>query len=190
LILLWLWLLIFCPIGRPSVGVHPGVGAQRRAAQPHTSRGGAAKQTVGDAPDGHRSEGTLSLSEVPYAGAKPFGLPFRRLEKVTRCKSETASGNTRSNGYAPNPIQSNPIPNQKPNPPNTKKARSSRIAPFSCAAIYQLPSAFEASQNNPADSATVAGRVNTHANRMVRTVPPCRPLLLATMVPATPEDRT
>ena len=28
-------------------------------------------------PDGHRSEGTLSLSEVPYAGAKPFGLPFR-----------------------------------------------------------------------------------------------------------------
>ena len=52
-------------------------------------------------PDGHRSEGTLSLSEVPYAGAKPFGLPFRRLEKVTRCKSETASGSTRSNGYAP-----------------------------------------------------------------------------------------
>jgi hypothetical protein len=51
-------------------------------------------------PDGHRSEGTLSLSEVPYAGAKPFGLPFRRLEKVTRCKSETASGSTRSNGYA------------------------------------------------------------------------------------------
>jgi hypothetical protein len=54
-------------------------------------------------PDGHRSEGTLSLSEVPYAGAKPFGLPFRRLEKVTRCKSETASGSTRSNGYSPNP---------------------------------------------------------------------------------------
>jgi hypothetical protein len=63
-------------------------------------------------PDGHRSEGTLSLSEVPYAGAKPFGLPFRRLEKVTRCKSETASGNTRSNGYAPNP---NPNPNPKQN---------------------------------------------------------------------------
>jgi hypothetical protein len=54
-------------------------------------------------PDGHRSEGTLSLSEVPYAGAKPFGLPFRRLEKVTRCKSETASGSTRRNGYSPNP---------------------------------------------------------------------------------------
>jgi hypothetical protein len=63
-------------------------------------------------PDGHRSEGTLSLSEVPYAGAKPFGLPFRRLEKVTRCKSETASGNTRSNGYAPNPLP-NPKQNQK-----------------------------------------------------------------------------
>ena len=53
-------------------------------------------------PDGLRSEGTLSLSEVPYAGAKPFGLPFRRLEKVTRRKGETASGSTRNNGYAHN----------------------------------------------------------------------------------------
>ncbi|TDV55789.1 uncharacterized protein DUF853 [Pseudomonas graminis] len=33
-------------------------------------------------------------------------------------------------------------------------------------------SAFDANQNNPADSATVAGRVSTHANRMLRTVPP------------------
>ncbi|MCW8278904.1 hypothetical protein IMF27_28125 [Pseudomonas sp. PCH199] len=52
--LLWLliliWLLIFRPFGRPSVGVHQGLGAQRRAAKPHTSRGGAAKQTGGDAP--------------------------------------------------------------------------------------------------------------------------------------------
>ena len=54
-------------------------------------------------PDGHRSEGTLSLSEVPYAGAKPFGLPFRRLEKVTRRKGGTLISNTRSNGYAPTP---------------------------------------------------------------------------------------
>ena len=128
-------------------------------------------------PDGHRSEGTLSLSEVPYAGAKPFGLPFRRLEKVTRCKSETASSRYRSNGYA-----------HKSKP--KKKARSSRITPFSCAAVYQLPSALDANQNNPADNATVAGKVSTHASKMVRTVPPCRPLLLATMVPATPEDST
>ncbi|WP_218191700.1 MULTISPECIES: hypothetical protein, partial [unclassified Pseudomonas] len=49
-LLLWLLILIFCPFGRPSGGVHQGVGAQRRAAKPHTSRGGAAKQTVGDAP--------------------------------------------------------------------------------------------------------------------------------------------
>ena len=61
-------------------------------------------------PDGHRSEGTLSLSEVPYAGAKPFGS-FLAFEKGTRCKSETASGNIRSNGYTPNPD-----PNPDPNP--------------------------------------------------------------------------
>ncbi|MNC72832.1 hypothetical protein D3C75_1239430 [compost metagenome] len=47
-----------------------------------------------------------------------------------------------------------------------------------------------ASQNNPADRPTVAGRVRTQASRMVLTVPPCRPLLFATMVPATPEDST
>ena len=51
-------------------------------------------------PDGHRSEGTLSLSEVPYAGAKPFAY-FSASGKVSRCKSETASGSTRRNGYSP-----------------------------------------------------------------------------------------
>ncbi len=44
-------------------------------------------------PDGHRSEGTLSFSEVPYAGAKPFGY-FLAFEKGTRCKSETKSAVT------------------------------------------------------------------------------------------------
>ena len=130
-------------------------------------------------PDGHRSEGTLSLSEVPYAGAKPFGLPFRRLEKVTRCKSETASGNTRSNGYAPQSNQS------KKGAILSNRAFSSKLE-----AAYQLPNALDANQNNPADNATVAGKVSTHASRIVRTVPPCRPLLLATMVPATPDDST
>ena len=41
-----------------------------------------------------------------------------------------------------------------------------------------------------ADRLTVAGRVRIQAIRMVFTVPPCRPLLFATMVPATPEDST
>jgi hypothetical protein len=50
--------------------------------------------------DGHRSEGTLSFSEVPYAGAKPFGS-FLAFEKGTRCKSETIFSRYRSNGYTP-----------------------------------------------------------------------------------------
>jgi hypothetical protein len=49
-------------------------------------------------PDGHRSEGTPSLSEVPYAGAKPFAY-FSAFGKVSRCKSETASRRYRRNGY-------------------------------------------------------------------------------------------
>jgi hypothetical protein len=71
-------------------------------------------------PDGRRSEGTLSLSEVPYAGAKPFGLPFRRLEKVTRCKSETASSRYQKNGYAPKP---KPKKTQNPKSQTNKNAR-------------------------------------------------------------------
>jgi len=57
-------------------------------------------------PDGHRSEGTLSFSEVPYAGAKPFAY-FSAFGKVSRCKSETVISRYRSNGYVPqtqNPI--------------------------------------------------------------------------------------
>jgi len=89
-------------------------------------------------PDGHRSEGTLSLSEVPYAGAKPFGLPFRRLEKVTRCKSETASGSTRRNGYSPD------IASTRRNgySPNSRKKPDQKIAAFgsSYTVLYGLPS--------------------------------------------------
>ena len=53
-----------------------------------------------------------------------------------------------------------------------KKVRPSRIAPFLLRLGYQLPSAFDANQNNPADKPTVAGRVSTQAIRMVFTVPP------------------
>jgi hypothetical protein len=48
-------------------------------------------------PDGYRSEGTLSFSEVPNAGAKLFGS-FLAFEKGTRCKSETIIRRYRSNG--------------------------------------------------------------------------------------------
>jgi len=53
-------------------------------------------------PDESRNEGTPSHSEVPNAGAKPFAY-FLAFEKVSRCKSGTASRNTRKNGYTPNP---------------------------------------------------------------------------------------
>ena len=82
-------------------------------------------------PDGHRSEGTLSLSEVPYAGAKPFGLPFRRLEKVTRRKGETASGSTRTNGYASKP---------PPHPPKNQIKRPQPSATPTQFGIWQVHS--------------------------------------------------
>ena len=62
-------------------------------------------------PDGHRSEGTLSLSEVPYVREQPFWLLLGRLPKVTRRKGGTLISNTRSTGYAHNPKP------QTPNPP-------------------------------------------------------------------------
>ena len=50
-------------------------------------------------PDGHRSEGTPSFSEVPYAWGEPFWVLFWRLKKVPRRKGETLSRRYRSNGY-------------------------------------------------------------------------------------------
>ena len=79
-------------------------------------------------PDGHRSEGTLSLSEVPYAGGSLFGYFFagpalRRLEKVTRRKGGTVISNPRSNGYA-----HKPKPKPKPKSQTNKNARQSRAS--------------------------------------------------------------
>ena len=53
-------------------------------------------------PDQSRSEGTPSLSERAERRSKTFWLLLRRLSKVTRCKSETASRSTRRNGYSLN----------------------------------------------------------------------------------------
>jgi len=51
-------------------------------------------------PDRSRSEGTPSFSEWAERWGKPFRLPFRRLEKVTRRKGGTASRSPRRNGYS------------------------------------------------------------------------------------------
>jgi hypothetical protein len=66
--------LIFCLFGRLRYGIDPGVGAQRAG----------------------RTPGQSLLLTFCWAGTPAF-------EKVSRCKSETASGSTRNNGYAPNP---------------------------------------------------------------------------------------
>jgi hypothetical protein len=106
-------ILIFCPFGRPSVGVHQGV---RRAAPfgvaEHIERRSSRSRPEAMPPDGHRSEGTPSLGEVPYAGAKPFAY-FSASGKVSRRKGETLSRRYRSNGYAPNP--KTPKPKQQTN---------------------------------------------------------------------------
>jgi hypothetical protein len=42
-----------------------------------------------------------ALASGPNVRTKPFGLPLRRLEKVTRRKGGTLINHHRSNGYAP-----------------------------------------------------------------------------------------
>jgi len=51
-------------------------------------------------PDGHRSEGTPSLSEGPYVRGETFGS-FGAFAKGTRRKGETISRRYRRNGYVP-----------------------------------------------------------------------------------------
>jgi hypothetical protein len=105
--------LIFRPFGRPSVGVHQGV---RRVAPcgaaAHIERRSSRSRPEAMPPHGHRSEGTRSLSEAPYAGAKPFAY-FSASGKVSRCKSETIISRYRSNGYTPKPQNPSPPPNRR-----------------------------------------------------------------------------
>ncbi|GLH38788.1 hypothetical protein RS1P1_30720 [Pseudomonas moraviensis] len=94
-------LLTFCPFGRLRYGIDPGVGAQRPYdAVVHSERRCSEANRRRCARIDPVTKVPRALASGPNAGAKPFGLPFRRLEKVTRCKSETASGSTRGNGYA------------------------------------------------------------------------------------------
>ena len=74
--------------------------------------------------DRSRNEGTPSPSERAVRRGKAFGLPFRwagtpAFEKVSRCKSETASRSTRSNGYA-SKTHKNPNPRQTKTPGITR----------------------------------------------------------------------
>ncbi len=104
LLLLWLLirLLISCPFSRLRYGIDPGVGAQRPYdAVVHSGRRCSEANRSRCARIGPVTKVPRAPASGPYAGAKPFGLPFWRLKKVTRCKSETASGSTCSNGYAP-----------------------------------------------------------------------------------------
>jgi hypothetical protein len=76
LLLLWLWLLIFCPFGRLRYGIGPVTKVSRASAS------------------------------GPNVGAKPFAyFSLGRHSGVWKsdslCESETASGSTRINGYAP-----------------------------------------------------------------------------------------
>ena len=76
-----------------------GVGAQRRAAKPHTSRGGRSEADRRRCPQ--MNAGTKerrAQARGRTLGAKTFGY-FLSFEKVTRCKSETISGRYRRNGY-------------------------------------------------------------------------------------------
>ncbi|MCO7629762.1 hypothetical protein NJC08_25370, partial [Pseudomonas fluorescens] len=84
---------------------------------PNTARGGAAKQTVGAAPRMNPAAKEPEPKRGPNVRVKPFGLPFRRLEKVTRRKGETLGGHYRSNGYS----QSTPKVWSAQRPPRHKK---------------------------------------------------------------------
>jgi hypothetical protein len=79
LLLLWLLirLLIFCPFGRLRYGTDPGVGAQRPYdAVVHSGRRCSEANRSRCARIGPVTKEPRALASGPYAGAKPFGLPF------------------------------------------------------------------------------------------------------------------
>ncbi len=96
-----LLILTHRPVGRLSGGIDPGVGAQRPFGEAkcierrcsEANRRRCARIDPG-------AKEPRALASGPNVRAQTFGS-FGAFAKGTRCKSETASGNTRSNGYTP-----------------------------------------------------------------------------------------
>ena len=90
------------PVGRLRGGIHPG---GRRAAPfdevEHIERRCSAANRKRCARMDPGAKEPRAPASGPNVGAKPFGLPFRRLEKVTRRKGGTLRSRYHSNGYVP-----------------------------------------------------------------------------------------
>jgi len=80
------------PIGRLSGGVHPGIGAQRRGAKPHTLHVGAAKQTGGQCPRMNAAAKVRrALARGRTLGARPL-LPLGWAGTPAFAKGSRPSG--------------------------------------------------------------------------------------------------
>ena len=114
--------MIFCPFGRLRYGIDPGVGAQRPYdAVVHSECRCSEANRSRCARIGPVTKVPRAPASGPYAGAKPFGLPFWRLKKVTRCKSETASRSTEKTDIHPKP--------QEPGRPRGRQGRQKTKPP-------------------------------------------------------------
>ena len=101
----------------------------------------------------------------PNVRAKPFGLPFRRLEKVTRRKGGTLLSHHPKNGYSHSP------PNNLVGPQAAKakkKGNRSRPKCLACSSIQKnhflrLFASFQIKNPNPAKNRTMRPTVSTPA---------------------------
>ena len=93
------------PVGRLRGGIHPG---GRRAAPfdevEHIERRCSAANRKRCARMDPGTKEPRAPASGPNVGAQTFGS-FGTFAKGTRCKSETASRNTKKNGYSPQPPQ-------------------------------------------------------------------------------------
>ena len=96
-----LLILTHRPVGRLSGGIDPGVGAKRPFDEvEHIERRCSEANRRRCARIDPGAKEPRALASGPNVRAQTFGS-FGAFAKGTRCKSETASGNTRSNGYTP-----------------------------------------------------------------------------------------
>ncbi len=87
------------PFGRLSGGVYPGVGAQRPFGEAKHIERRCSEANRRRCPRMNPVTKEPEPRRGPNAGAQRFGY-FLAFEKVTRCKSGTASGSTQNNGYS------------------------------------------------------------------------------------------
>ena len=137
-----------------------------------------------------------ALASGPNVGAQTFGS-FGAFAKGTRCKSETASGNARRNGYAPSQPEHGRLSGRhreqahsyrKTNRRQQKTRRQSLIYGFPVSAAKKIRNLPAATPHKPVSHTGDSASTPPQRQRSTHPPPPAQPSIPQPAQPAPPRQ--